>query len=412
MPRSRSLCRVRFTWLLRARALRRCAQLIFLAALASSFSCDGRDDNPQQRTSAATAVCSWQTVSSGFFPPEFLAHPRQQQVTHRRENQVALQPRVTPALILVQADLALLVLETAFHTPAREGDQQQGPDAGPRRRVAHEELHLVRVQHIAGDQQVKGLTRQAVGPLDRQHHVLALPDHRPLLAVLDAEPLPRPVPESRVVEQFVDTSGRPAAPGQAGDLAAAAAAVLVVQPGHDPRPLEPAGEAARDFSDVPLLARRDFPQQLGLAAVALVEGQPVEAGAVAGGPVVQLQGDLPLGPVGDVVGDAGLTAAVAIGVPALGQEQLAVEQAVEVAAGQPQVDGDEAVLGLAQAAAPLLLDAGGLVPLLGVAGLVEEPDGVRALVLGGDESLEPIPHLVLPPLELAEELLQGARGDV
>src|SRR5512135_885507 len=55
---------------------------------------------------------------------------------------------------------------------------------------------------------------------------------------------------------------------------------------------------------------------------------------------------------------------------------------------------------------------GGLVPLLGVAGLVEEPDGVRALVLGGDESLEPIPHLVLPPLELAEELQQGARGDV
>src|SRR5512142_970729 len=129
MPRSRSLCRVRFTWLLRARAFRRCAQLIFLAALASSFSCDGRDDNPQQRTSAATAVCSWQTVSSGFFPPEFLAHPRQEQVTHRRENQVALQPQVTPALILVQADLALLVLETAFHTPAREGDQQQVPDA-------------------------------------------------------------------------------------------------------------------------------------------------------------------------------------------------------------------------------------------------------------------------------------------
>src|SRR5512135_1227946 len=99
------------------------------------------------------------------------------------------------------------------------------------------------------------------------------------------------------------------------------------------------------------------------SGLALVEGQPVEAGAVAGGPVVQLQGDLPLGPVGSVVGDAGLAAAVAIGVPALGQEQLAVEQAVEVAAGQPQVDGDEAVLGLAQAAAPLLLDAGGLVPL-------------------------------------------------
>jgi hypothetical protein len=47
--------------------LRRCAQVIFLAALASSFSFDRRDDNPQQRTKAATAVWSWQTVNSGFF---------------------------------------------------------------------------------------------------------------------------------------------------------------------------------------------------------------------------------------------------------------------------------------------------------------------------------------------------------
>src|SRR5512142_3224488 len=131
MPSSRSLRRVRFVWLFRAWAFRRCAHRIFLAAFASSFSFDRREDIPQQRTNAASAVCSWQTVSSGFFPPEFLAHPRQEQVAHRREDQVSLQPQVTPALVLVQPDLALLVLKTTLHAPAREGDQQQGPDAGP-----------------------------------------------------------------------------------------------------------------------------------------------------------------------------------------------------------------------------------------------------------------------------------------
>src|SRR5512144_696224 len=166
----------------------------------------------------------------------------------------------TPALILVQADLALLVLETAFHTPAREGDPQQGPDAGPRRRVAHEELHLVRVQHIAGDEQVKGLTRQAVGPLDRQHHVLALPDHRPLLAILDPEPLPRLVPQPWGVEQFVNPLGWAGAAGQPGHLSAAAAAVLVVRPGDHPRRVEPASEAAGDLGDVPLRACGQRPQ--------------------------------------------------------------------------------------------------------------------------------------------------------
>src|SRR5512135_3110744 len=74
MPSARSFFRVRFTWLFRAWALRRCAHVIFLTAFASSFSFDRRDDNPHERTSAASAVCRWQIVSSGLFSPPFLTH--------------------------------------------------------------------------------------------------------------------------------------------------------------------------------------------------------------------------------------------------------------------------------------------------------------------------------------------------
>ena len=84
---------------------------------------------------------------------------------------------------------------------------------------------------------------------------------------------------------------------------------------------------------------------------------------------------------------------------------------MEVAAREAEVDSDHAVLDLAEAATPLLLDPGGLVPLLGVAGLVDDPDGVRADLLSGDDLLEPVEHQVLAPLELAEELLEGAWGD-
>jgi hypothetical protein len=61
MPSARSFFLVRFTWLFRAWAfrawaLRRCAHVIFLTAFASSFSFDRRDDNPHERTSAASAV--------------------------------------------------------------------------------------------------------------------------------------------------------------------------------------------------------------------------------------------------------------------------------------------------------------------------------------------------------------------
>ena len=80
---------------------------------------------------------------------------------------------------------------------------------------------------------------------------------------------------------------------------------------------------------------------------------------------------------------------------------------MEVIAGVAQVDRDGAVLGLADDAAPLPLHAGGLVPLLDVAGLVEDPDDLRPGVVGADESLQPVAHPVLIPLQLAEELLQG-----
>jgi hypothetical protein len=139
--------------------------------------------------------------------------------------------------------------------------------------------------------------------------------------------------------------------------------VLAKWPGNDPRRLDPAHEVPRHLAHELLVTRRQFPEELGLATVALIEGRPVEAQAVTLRTVVQLQGDLPLGPVDHVVGDAGLAAAVAVIGPALGQEQLAVDQAMEVVAGIGQVDRDDTVLLLADGAAPLPLHAGGLVPI-------------------------------------------------
>jgi hypothetical protein len=68
---------------------------------------------------------------------------------------------------------------------------------------------------------------------------------------------------------------------------------------------------------------------------------------------------------------------------------------VEAVAGVGEVDRDDAVLGLADRTAPLPLHAGGLVPLLDVAGLVEDRDGVGAGVLVADDLLEPVACLVV-----------------
>src|SRR5262245_24776039 len=119
MPSARSFRRVAFVWLLRACDRRCCAYRLSSAACWYSR-IQARSDCHQLRTTAAIAVCTWQTVSSGFFPPQVLMDPRQEQVAHRREDQVTLQALIPSAFVVVQPQLAFLVLETTLDAPARE----------------------------------------------------------------------------------------------------------------------------------------------------------------------------------------------------------------------------------------------------------------------------------------------------
>src|SRR6476469_7080056 len=123
MPRACSRRRVRLVWHRRASALRRCARTIF-SEVRFTNACGGLRFNHQNGISAATAVWTWHSVRSGFFPPEVLSHSRQEQVAGATQDQVSFQSSVAPTLILVQTDLTFLVLETSLHSPPREGYQQ------------------------------------------------------------------------------------------------------------------------------------------------------------------------------------------------------------------------------------------------------------------------------------------------
>src|SRR5262249_21883076 len=108
-------------------------------------------------------------------------------------------------------------------------------------------------------------------------------------------------------------------------------------------------------------------------------------------------------------------AAVAVGVPRPGQEQGAVHQGLVAAAGDGQVDGDDAVLDLAQLAAVLPVHAGGLAALLPGAGLIDAADGAEVIAGrvaqgGGDVLLEDVAGPPPGPGVVLEELLDGADG--
>ncbi len=188
-------------------------------------------------------------------------------------------------------------------------------------------------------------------------------------------------------------------------------------PIRDPRRVNPTAERRRHFAHEMLLAIVQFPQKLRFSTVSLVERQPVERHAVVAGTVEKLQGDFPFRPIHHVVGNARRAAAGTIVRPVLGQKQIAVQQAVEIAGGVGEMHRDDAVLRLADGAAPLPFDAGSFVPLLHVAGFVHHADRITPRVIPHYNLLQPLSGAVFFPLVVGQELLQvsgrhpGCQGD-
>src|ERR1700752_2849882 len=103
MPNARSFWRVCFVWLVRARALRAWLCWISLAACSNS-GLAATSSSHQERMTAATAVWTWHTVSSGFFPPQVRVDFGQEQIADGTQNPMPFQPLVATSFVVVQAD--------------------------------------------------------------------------------------------------------------------------------------------------------------------------------------------------------------------------------------------------------------------------------------------------------------------
>src|SRR3712207_1108002 len=97
--------------------------------------------------------------------------------------------------------------------------------------------------------------------------------------------------------------------------------------------------------------------ELRCFAVLLIERQPVQLHLVLPRTAYFLQGDLPLGTMDQVLGDAGLLAAFVLRRPFLGENQFGIEEGLVTAPTDAEVDADNAVGDLADTAEVLPLHA-------------------------------------------------------
>src|SRR5262249_25924272 len=113
MPASRNFRRVSRLWQRRASALRSSIGRLIRPAFSSTAVRPPRV-SPHDRTKALNAPLTWQHVSSGFFPPPPLTHPRTKQMGQRHQALVTDQTRIRAPLEVVEAQLRLLVFKAAL----------------------------------------------------------------------------------------------------------------------------------------------------------------------------------------------------------------------------------------------------------------------------------------------------------
>lgn len=332
---------------------------------------------PHRRFSARH-TCS--AVTAGFFPPQPLGVHRHEPEHHQGQEQVPEQPGVVPALVVHQPGLLF---------PEPEGVLDRGPAERHRQHpgdrllggVGQEVLDLGR-RLVDGRQQ--GVPPSG-GPHGRRRHP---PHRRPDRPAGD--PVAAPGPR---VGRGQPGGGplRPAARGLADRE-------VDRHLGHEPAARQVEDAEHRDGRTIPLVEH----QPVGPHPVLLQSGQLV-------------QGDPPLRPVADAVGDAGRPAPLPVCVPLLRQVQVGVEQGLERPPRYPDVDGHDPVVELADAPEVLPLDPGRVAAPLAGAGLVNHPDGPERVGREGGEHLAQVPleggaGLVMVPLGGGQELLEGADG--
>src|SRR5262249_39874355 len=150
-------------------------------------------------------------------------------------------------------------------------------------------------------------------------------------------------------------------------------------------------------------------QEFGLAPVMFVKRQPSKPDAIGERPVQQFQGDLPLGPIDDLIGNPGLPTAFPVLRPGFWQEQFAGEKAMKIIGRIAQVNGDDAVFDLACSAAVLPLDSWSLGAFLGASGFIKNSDGVWVGMVACHKLMYACAHALLVPFQKRQELLQGSR---
>jgi hypothetical protein len=202
----------------------------------------------QARTNARQ-TCS--TVTAGFFPPKLRGVQTDEGQGYQTQRHRTLQRPITAAREGGQTPFAFRDAEHLLDIPTHERGHQHAADADAAGGVGDEILDLARLPIPRQQQSVAWPTARSQGHV----HRLDLPHRRRAGLLLDAERFRRPFLHAGLSKHRRGTPGGPTVS-------------------------RPARERLRHFPHVVQARHVQHPQEVGLAALPLIERQPVQVPAV------------------------------------------------------------------------------------------------------------------------------------
>lgn len=158
--------------------------------------------------SAVAASRTWLKVTAGFFPPQPLGLAGQEQMANDRDVPVAHQSLILANLEMREAQLAFLILQSAFDRPACESNVQPGFELVFERIPDEEPFFFVRVQRVVSPQELVAREDVTIAPQPKRRR-LDLPHQRSFFRVLDVPGSPRLARQRPgVMTQFLDATRR------------------------------------------------------------------------------------------------------------------------------------------------------------------------------------------------------------
>ena len=315
---------------------------------------------------------------------------------------------------MIHAQVALANLKASLYRKPGKGNPQQlfqGDPIGFRQQVRDEIFDFIRVENIAGNDQRMGRSRQAVISLFAiKSCMLDLPHNRPIFTVLDVIRLPLLILENTgIYQQIPYFAGRQRLLRQTREMAFSSSFMAFLRgwPHQNFRFIQPTGKVRRDFADIVLTAGLKAIQKVTVTAIPGIKSPGRYANAVLQRTRDLAQRDVRFLAIDHVVRNARLLAACRIIGPAFRKIYVAVQKALKITRDIADMYAHHTIVSLAGVAAPLPLDAGGILSLFGIARIINQPNRRRVSMIRGHCPLQPVAEPKMIPLQQGQKALQS-----